>query len=205
MCNAAPPLSKCVMHQVCGVYAYATRKVSNWVPDALYELATDARRALALSRGSSISSEAVLGSGSAAGVSWGRQSPGTAPGLQQRAGGRSGGGGSGEEAELFRCPTCGATRRSAEDLAAHTRSVHGVRPSDAALGGGGRGGSGGRPLSSVPRNGPDRAVGRVLRYCNSSGAAFIPPAGHQLSLRYVLRCEVRLSGGCFNGTNLSAQ
>ena len=29
--------------QVCGIYAYATRKASNWVPDALYEIALEAK------------------------------------------------------------------------------------------------------------------------------------------------------------------
>lgn len=39
------------------------------------------------------------------------------------------------------------------------------------------------------RNSSTRTVGRVERYCNSQGHQFIPPHGHQISLKYVLLRE----------------
>jgi hypothetical protein len=39
------------------------------------------------------------------------------------------------------------------------------------------------------RNSSTRTLGRVTRYCNSRGEQFIPPDGHQISLKYVLQRE----------------
>jgi hypothetical protein len=41
----------------------------------------------------------------------------------------------------------------------------------------------------VARNSSTRTLGRVERYCSSGGLQFIPPDGHQISLKYVLARE----------------
>ena len=208
--------------QVSGVYAYATRKVSNWVPDALYAIGRDALREL----------EAALEADRAS-------LPKRLPGTERQQGGdvdairnevtvadsndtltsltegkglEAGRDGissrnpvQGTDSTIRRCPLCGSMRRSDEDLEAHMRSVHGSgsRSGSGRASGQQRSSSWASPgLSGVlkggdlrsaqisaPVNGPDRALGRILSYCSSSGRTFVPPPGHQLSLRYVLRCE----------------
>lgn len=111
------------------MYAYATRKVSNWVPDALYEVAMDARA----------------------------QAKQRQPAQQQD--------------DRLRCPVCGVSRRSEAEVAAHMEALHGRRRGD-----------GGSP-AKAPSNDSNRGIGRVQRYHNSRGEAFVPPVGHQLSLR----------------------
>ncbi|KAG1662369.1 hypothetical protein FOA52_006630 [Chlamydomonas sp. UWO 241] len=149
--------------KVCGVYAYATRKVSNWVPDAMMEAVSEARLAAAAERAARREAE-------------GREQ--VQPAQQQAQVQRQ------DSWERHVCPVCGVVRRSEGALQAHFASLHGRRQSHGSGGAGGSGGGGGTPV-----NGPSRATGAVRRYHAASGAAFTPPPGHQLSLRYVLRCE----------------
>ena len=206
------------------MYAYATRKVSNWVPDALFAIGRDALRELEaaleadralLSKRSSRTEmpqggdvDASRSAGTVAnskdtlslliagkGLEAGRDGISSGPPVQGSSG-----------STIRRCPMCGSMRRSDADLEAHMKSVHGSGSGSESGGAGGRqrpslrnsppGSSGvlkGGDLRSAqisaPVNGPDRALGRILSYCTSSGRTFVPPPGHQLSLRYVLRCE----------------
>mmetsp|Transcript_6226 Transcript_6226/g.13614 ORF Transcript_6226/g.13614 Transcript_6226/m.13614 type:complete len:421 (-) Transcript_6226:713-1975(-) len=123
---------------VAGVYAYVTRKASNWVADAFFDLA---RETLAAQQ-------------------------------QQKQQKHK----AGANKPQLKCPVCGALRKSAPELQQHVQMVHGRR--------GGSGG-GSKPL----RIGPAKSLGAVKLYHNSTGQAFTPPAGYQLNLRYVLRCE----------------
>ena len=168
------------------MYAYASRKASNWVPDVLFSLAMDARSAQ--------EQDSRTGSWPLHSQQKRTSQP---PADASLALGRGDGdendesGGGGERGSL-RCPTCGAMSRTAASLAAHIRSVHGTGSSGSSGKGAagtvrrvGSSEGGARAASSAPRNSSDRATGRVAVYRNSSGTAFVPPVGHQLSLRSV--------------------
>ena len=179
--------------KVSGVYAYTSRKASNWVPDVVFNLAKDAQREKqgAPRVESSVPSSSASRLGSTATSSRDQTAGG---GREHRPA---------HDDASFRCQTCGATCRDEASLTLHVRSVHGSASVDGGTNrrtgdrrppgrdrgasrrveaGGGGGGS--RVPLDAPRNSSERATGRVASYRNSVGVVFTPPVGHQLSLRY---------------------
>lgn len=88
----------------------------------------------------------------------------------------------------LRCVLCGGRLKSADSLLRHLKQVHDKTGKEAeAL----------SAAAAAPRRGgvAGESLGRIALYHNSQAAAFVPPAGHQLSLKYVLTregVEVRL-------------
>ncbi|GFR43927.1 hypothetical protein Agub_g5064, partial [Astrephomene gubernaculifera] len=159
--------------RLAGCYAYATRQAWAWVPS--HFVATYA--------------------------------PGGRPGDASRADeGCAGEGGPAGAQGRSRCPVCGQPVASAQ-LQQHMRRVHpdksstslaggAVTPAAAALPASGRGassskggGSGKGSKAAAPVNTQRTGLGAVREYYSSSGEVYRPPAGHQLSLKYVLQRE----------------
>jgi hypothetical protein len=127
-----------------GLYAYAVRKVWNWVPEAFLKYR------------------------------------GPLQGSDVR----------------FRCSICGTVKRTAAELTAHVKAVHGdqleqqlpaaeQQPNSGAQ----LAGSALQGEAIATRNTYSRTLGRIAEYCTSSGRVLVPPAGHQLSLKYCMTQE----------------
>lgn len=122
-----------------GVYAYVTRKASNWVPDVLFEMAIEIKR---------------------------------------KAEGEGGGG--------------RGTSSSSESPSSDGGSQAALRWN--------------RKLSESLQNSPNKSVGRIAKYHNSVGRPFSLKPGHQLSIRFVLKCEgmdVRLAQNALEDSGLA--
>ncbi len=95
---------------------------------------------------------------------------------------RRGGGGAnahGEEAEGLACPACGMRMPSQQRLSEHVRRVHPGRTTSGAAAG-----------AAAKRNTPGTtSIGNVAAYYTCSGELHRPPAGYQVTLKYVLRRE----------------
>lgn len=89
----------------------------------------------------------------------------------------------------YRCPLCGTIKRTRQELEAHTAAAHGqtiekgsrisTQPQDGAA----------QADVLATRNSSNRTLGRVSLYHTFHGHALVPPAGHQLSLKYCLTKE----------------
>jgi hypothetical protein len=142
---------------VTGLYAYAVRKIWNWVPEAFLKY-----------RGPLQDSDV-----------------------------------------RHRCSICGAMKRTAVELSAHVKAVHGdqleqqQQQQQQQGQGQGQPAAGlqpGRGMSQLPdsasqgevvstRNTHSRTLGRIAEYHTSGGRVLVPPAGHQLSLKYCMTQE----------------
>lgn len=80
----------------------------------------------------------------------------------------------------LRCALCGSFLKSEESYKRHLIELHGKTVKEVKLM---------QQQGSSTRNTHNKTLGRVAQYHNSRGAAFLPPQGHQISLKYVLLKE----------------
>ncbi|KAF8065794.1 hypothetical protein HT031_002854 [Scenedesmus sp. PABB004] len=191
--------------EVAGMYAYGLQKMLSWVPEAF--MLQYAPERLPGRRGAqgpeARRAQAALGA--------------------QLAALEAAGVDVGAALGPLRCPACGKLRDSHAQLHLHMVQRHKqpapplerllpagaaaaalaaaglVGPAPGAAAGGGSAARGARAAPrgdpAALRNSSTRTLGRVSRYTNSRGAVFVPPDGHQISLKYVLLregVEVRL-------------
>eukprot|EP00798_Chlamydomonas_sp_ICE-L_P017853 gene17856-24240_t len=142
--------------QVAGVYAYAVRKAMNWVPEALFEIASETLSA---------ESEKIRG-GRAIGKAIDETN---STGLTQNSG----------QPHNAGQPQSTGQATTGEREPSITRG--GRMNSDFQFSGDADG--------TTFRNTSKRTLGRVIQYSNAAGQVYVPPPGHQISLKYVLQRE----------------